>query len=283
LERSNKSVDNPKSSLPLEVAKRKLLVLIVHHAALALENSQLQEGTQRMNQRLKQLDEIRSHFVSTLSHEVKNPLTVIQEGVALVLDGVLGPVNQKQKNFLAAILENTKRLIRITTDLLDLSKMESGRMRLHQDWVHLEEVARVVSATFKMQVRQRDIALSLETRMKLPQVWADPDKLAMVFTNLISNAIKFTPKGGKVSVALERERKWIKVFVKDTASAIPKSEAKRIFDRYHRIDTKTGLRVAGIGLGLPIAREIVVLHGGRLWLDRAGGQGGNTFIFTIPQ
>jgi len=275
-------VDNPKSSLPLDKAKRALLVLVADQTALAIENAQLHEDTQQMNQQLKQLNEIKSRFVSILSHEVRNPLAAIHEGIALVSDEVLGPVNRKQRDFLTGALKNIKRLARMTTDLLDLSKMESGRMRLHQDWIRLDEVARDAVTTFKMQVRQRDIALRLESRETLPQIWADPDKLAMVFTNLISNAIKFTPKGGKVSVVLERERKWIKVFVKDTASAIPKSEAKRIFDQYHRIDTKTGFRVAGTGLGLPIAREIVVLHGGRLWLGHADKRG-NTFVFTLPQ
>jgi PAS domain S-box-containing protein len=236
----------------------------------------------RHEQRLKDLDRMKSEFVSSVSHELRTPLTAIKGSVDNMLDGLTGSLNDKQTRYLTRIKSNTDRLSRLINDLLDLSTIEAGKIALKPSHLQLGALARDIAETLKPVAAEKLITLEVSPADGGATAWADRDKVTQVFMNLIGNALKFTPSQGKVTVAIGRNGDhWIKVSVADSGPGIPFNEAQKIFDKFYQ-GAKVGQhKIRGTGLGLSISKSLVEMHGGKIWVESEVGRG-STFSFTLP-
>lgn len=242
----------------------------------------LYKELEEKNKRLQELDRLKSDFISTVSHELRTPLAITKEGISLVLDEIPGKINEEQKDVLANAKDSIDRLARIINSLLDISKIEAGRIELKKGLINLNSLVRQLSSSFGFKIRDKD----LELRVNLPkaqiEIYADADKIAEVFTNLIYNAIKFTKEGFIEISAIEKENET-ECSVSDTGLGISKENLPKIFDKFQQFGRVTGPGgEKGTGLGLSIAKGIVELHKGRIWIESQLGKG-TRFIFTLPK
>lgn len=236
---------------------------------------------QRANAELEELSRLKSGFVSVVSHELRTPMTSIKGLVENMLDGVTGALTERQEFYLSRVKVNIERLTRMIHDLLDLSQIEAGRMELHTGLFSVSEVAMEATETLNTLASRKSVTLSLEVSDTLPMIMGDRDKILQVFTNLLHNAIKFSPEGGTVRVFVTRgEREMIQVCVADTGCGIPPEERDSIFERFYRGQAGPS-KVQGAGLGLAITKNLVELHGGTMWVESQLGQG-SRFFFTLP-
>lgn len=230
----------------------------------------------------KEIDRMKSDFVSAVSHELRTPLTSIREAVALVAEGITGPVNPKQARCLEVALMDVDRLTRIVNDLLNLSKIEAGKMQMHRVPVSFRESVDHVISMLSPQAQRGKVLVNAEIDPDLPQIFADPDQMIQVLTNLLGNALKFTPAGGKISVIAGcPDGKVVEIRVKDSGLGIPKEDHPKLFQKFSQLDTGLKRRPGGTGLGLVISKEIVQRHGGEIWIESEAGEGA-TFAYTIP-
>ena len=235
----------------------------------------------RYERRLKELDKLKSDFVSNVSHELRTPLTAIKGSVDNMLDGLTGDLNEKQSRYLVRIKSNTDRLARLINDLLDLSKIEAG-IKLKPTNLDLATIAREVIESLRPLAAEKLITITIESPESALDAWADPDRIAEILMNLLGNAIKFTPNDGTVSLSLQRNgTEWVEVSVADTGPGIPSEEANRIFDKFYQVTQAKNQKAVGTGLGLTITKALVEMHGGRIWLESEVGKG-SIFSFTLP-
>jgi signal transduction histidine kinase len=235
-----------------------------------------------LNERLKELDRMKSDFVSNVSHELRTPLTAIKGAVDLVLREVAGPLTEKQIHYLTRVRSNTQHLTGLINDLLDLSKIESGRIEVKSSPVSLSGLVHEVVEALRFVAAEKVITLESTIPRKSILVWADRNKINQVLMNLIGNAIKFTPMQGRIIVSastIGEER--VQVSVSDTGPGIPPDEKKRIFAKFYQIAELNGTNPKGTGLGLAISKALVELHGGRIWVESEPSRG-STFCFTLP-
>jgi len=269
-----------------------LLTTFADQAVVAIKNAtlfhELQARTRELegaNDRLTQIDKLKSGFLSNVSHELKTPLTAIGSLVDNMLDGLTGTLNAKQTHYVSGIKNSTERLARLIHDLLDLSVIESGRIELKMAQFSLPSLIREVAEVLTPVAQEKSIALVLPSMMMNGDhiAWADRDKITQVLTNLISNAVKFTPSAGKVELGLETtgDGRWLQVGVSDTGPGIPPAEARLIFDEFYQINQPGQEKAKGVGLGLAICKKLVDMHGGHIRVESAVDQG-STFYFTVP-
>jgi signal transduction histidine kinase len=234
------------------------------------------------NERLKELDRLKSDFVSNVSHELRTPLTAIKGAVDLVLREVPGPLTEKQIHYLTRVRSNTQHLAGLINDLLDLSKIESGRINVKLSRVSVGDLLHEVVETLRPVAAEKAIVLEATTPEPSIMVWADRDKINQVLMNLIGNAIKFTPTRGTVTVSAARNGKEsVQVSVSDTGPGVPREEKEKIFEKFYQIADLEGAKPKGTGLGLAISKALVELHGGKIWVESEEGRG-STFSFTLP-
>jgi signal transduction histidine kinase len=234
------------------------------------------------NERLQELDQLKSDFVSNVSHELRTPLTAIKGAVDLVLREVAGPLTEKQIHYLTRVRSNTQHLTSLINDVLDLSKIESGSSEVKFNRVSLSSLVHEVIETLRPVAAEKAIRLDPIVTERSIFVLADPDKINQVLMNLIGNAIKFTPASGKVTVSASRNgQKNVQVSVSDTGPGVLPSERETIFDKFYQIADEEGAKPKGTGLGLAICKALVELHGGKIWVESEVKQG-STFNFTLP-
>jgi signal transduction histidine kinase len=234
------------------------------------------------NERLKELDRMKSDFVSHVSHELRTPLTAIKGAVDLMLREMAGPLTEKQIHYLTRVRSNTQHLAGLINDLLDLAKIESGKIEFKSSRVSLSGLVVEAVEALRPVAAEKVIALEAIIRESSIQVWADRHKINQVLTNLIGNAIKFTPVQGTVTVSASRNGgESAQVSVSDTGPGIPPDEKERIFAKFYQIADANGENSKGTGLGLAIAKALVELHGGKIWVESEPGHG-STFSFTLP-
>ena len=256
----------------------------LHEAYSGLEKK-VEERTHELglaNERLKELDRMKSDFVSHVSHELRTPLTAIKGAVDLILREVAGPLTEKQVHYLTRVRSNTQHLAGLINDLLDLAKIESGKIEFKSSRVSLSGLVHEVAEALRPVAAEKVIAL--ETTMREPSilVWADRDKINQVLTNLIGNAIKFTPVQGRITVSASRNGgESVQVSVSDTGPGVPLDDREKIFAKFYRVAEVNGADSKGTGLGLAIAKALVELHGGKIWVESEPGRG-STFSFTLP-
>jgi len=240
----------------------------------------------RMAKKLKELDQMKDDFVSSVSHELRSPLTSIKGYVDFILRGKAGPLNNKLIEYLTIVKNNTSRLGMFINDILDLAKIEAKRFELGKEALELPSLIEEMVTFFRPQAEESKIQLEAVVPTNLSLVSADPDKIRQVFTNLLSNAFKFTPEGGKVIIEAKNSGwgDFVEIAVKDTGVGIAQEDLQKIFDKFQQIKPSGGKvkKVKGTGLGLAIVKGIVEAHGGRIWVESELDKGSN-FIFTLPK
>ena len=232
--------------------------------------------------RLRQLDRMKSDFVSNVSHELRTPLTAIKGSVDNMLDGITGPMNERQTRYLVRVKSNADRLGRLINELLDLSRIESGKIDLMPADLPMIEVAKEVAEILRPVAAEKLISLEVSDSGGEVIAWADRDKITQVLLNLVGNAVKFTPAHGKVTVSVDKDgQALVRVSVADTGPGIPANELDKVFDKFYQVARVNKEITKGAGLGLAISKALVEMHGGRLWIESEVGIG-SIFSFTVP-
>ena len=248
-------------------------------------NRELAESNRELNEanaKLRELSNMKEEFLALTTHDLRSPLTVISGVINFFTSGRLGELSPEQKNMVAMMERNTQNLIELVNDLLDASKLESGTMRLDLSSVDLRLLVNELRETMEPLAREKEITLEDRLPDDLPPLLADRAKLRRVLVNLISNALKFTPKGGRVVVFAEQlDARTARVSVADTGVGIAPEDIERLFDKYEQARSRATRSEKGTGLGLYITRQLVELHGGKISARSELGKG-STFSFTIP-
>ena len=230
--------------------------------------------------RLKRFDELKNDLVATVAHEFRTPLTSLRMAIHLIAEEAVGPLNEKQADLLASARQDCERLQGIVDDLLDLSSIQSGRLELQVRPVSPPELLSKAIASQQFAADQKDIHLESSVAADLNQIEVDPDRIALVLNNLLSNAIRHTPEGGRVSIHVGRSSGATRFEVTDTGEGIPPEYQKRVFEKFFRVPGNASS--GGAGLGLSISRDIVEAHGGEIGLQSRPGHG-SMFWFTVPR
>lgn len=232
-----------------------------------------------------EVDRLKSEFVATVSHELRTPMTSIKGFVDLLLMGASGELNEEQRHFLEIVRKNTERLEVLVTDLLDISRIEAGKVGLEFEGVDLSAVLEEQESFLEhlMRSHEKPMNLSLTIEDDLPQVWADPVRVRQILANLLENAFQYTPAGGQIDLRASSTEGVVQLEVSDNGIGIPLAEQERIFERFFRGESALNLGVPGTGLGLSIVLNLVEMQGGRLWVSSEGVPGkGTTFTVTLP-
>ncbi|MFN3491187.1 MAG: sensor histidine kinase, partial [Anaerolineales bacterium] len=261
-------------------------IILVHLAPVILQNDFL--GTVSIFRditREVEVDRLKSEFVATVSHELRTPMTAIKGYVDILTMGAAGALNENQMHFLSVVRSNIERLNILVNDLLDISRIESGRVTLNTCPVNLYEIAEeVVSETLRRsQTENKPMALSVDAPKNLPPVIGDKDRLRQILSNLVNNAYNYTPENGTIHVNIHQQNGELQVDVQDNGIGIKPEDQPRLFERFYRGEHPLVLATPGTGLGLPIVRQLVEMHKGRMWMQSTGIPGeGSTFSFTLP-
>lgn len=231
----------------------------------------------------KKVYRMKDDFVSTVSHELRTPLTSIKGYVDLILEGDAGDINDTQKEFLDIVKSNSDRLVNLINDLLDISRIESGRIHFKVKPTQIKDIMQNVIDTFKNLMNQKDMKLEVDLGDSLPLVAADSERVGQVAMNIVSNAVKYTPAGGKVTIKIKENKGKgeVIVSVSDTGIGISKEDQISLFTKFYRVDSTLTQEVGGSGLGLSICKTIIELHGGNIWVESNVGEG-STFSFSVP-
>lgn len=235
------------------------------------------------NRALEEVNRLKDEFLSTVSHELRTPLTSIRGAVGVIGDGVAGPVTDKQRKFLDIARNNTDRLTRLINDLLDLSKMEAGKMTFQMAPVGVSGLLKEAGTTFMVAAQEKGLELAVDLPDEALTVSADRDKIMQVLSNLLSNGVKFTDKGG-IRLWARRKGEFIAIGVSDSGPGIPEAERERVFSKFHQVDSSSTRKKGGTGLGLPICKHIVEAHGGEIRVEEAAtADGGRSWLEDLEQ
>ncbi len=233
------------------------------------------------NAALLKLDQLKSDFVASVSHELRTPLTIIRESVSLLLDGILGSISEKQRQIMSICLTDIDRLGRIINDLLDISKIEAGKVRLSRSVVDIIGLTKEVCNNFEMNIKSRGLELRQNLPEKSIEIYADRDKIIQVLTNLLGNSVKFTSKG-YIEVTVEDKGDSVVCSLKDTGRGISKEDLSKVFSKFQQFGRVDGPGEKGTGLGLSIAKGIIDLHQGEISVESKEHEG-TQFTFTLPK
>lgn len=268
-----------RSVLQQEVAtQNQSLVILAKEVALRKrESQQAIEALQRANEELIHASQVQHNFVATVSHEFRTALTSIQGFSELMCEEAFSPEEIKENA--ACILGEARRLGRMITNLLDLERMKSGRMPLTLERIDLNALIRKVLEHLHLTCSEHTFHLQLDST--LPECMGDSDKLAQVVTNLLNNAVKYSPHGGEILVGSQAEQGMVRVWVQDHGIGIPSQSLEEVFVPYCRIEAGNTRYIKGTGLGLSISRQVIQMHGGHIWVESSPGEG-SCFHFTIP-
>lgn len=245
------------------------------------EIGELAVALNSMSQRLKELDRMKADFFASMSHELRTPLTSIKEGTGLLLDGVGGATTEKQQKLLGIITEESNRLISLVNTFLDLAKMEAGMMRYEFEMSPIEPLINRAVAEITPLVEAKRIRFESALDGPMPTLRLDPERMLQVLRNLMGNAVKFTPKGGHVSIAVKRRDGILEVSVKDSGPGIPAESLESIFEKFSQGSHAGAIHRQGTGLGLAITKNIISSHGGNIWAESQLGSG-SKFVFVLP-
>lgn len=253
-------------------------------SALQAELAAARQALAQTKKQLEDADKLKSEFIATISHELRTPLNSIIGFAKLLLNQKLGPLNEVQHTDLSVIYNSSQHLLSLVNDILDLSKIEAGKMRLDREWVSVEEIIVGVIASMYILIEGKPIELREEIEPNLPQIYVDRGRIRQVVLNVLSNAAKFTD-AGSITMRVHRlngdGREFVAFGIKDTGIGIAPEDMDKVFEAFRQVDSSVARRAEGTGLGMPISRRLVELHGGQLWVESQVGQG-SSFYFTIP-
>ncbi|MBN1305953.1 MAG: PAS domain S-box protein [Anaerolineales bacterium] len=260
-----------------------IMTTLAAQVAVALQNTRLYVEQAETVAQLRELDRLKSSFLANMSHELRTPLNSILGFADVMLEELDGPLTENMSNDLSIIQKNGQHLLHLINDVLDMAKIESGKMNLVVEEFNLDEIIEEVTNITSTLASEKNLALYVEPESESGLVvTADRTRLRQVMINLINNAIKFTDQG-KISINTKRVKKDILISVRDTGVGIPKEQLEVIFQEFTQVDDSMTRKVGGTGLGLPISRRLIELHGGALWAESSGAPGeGSTFFVKLP-
>jgi signal transduction histidine kinase len=265
---------------------KSLLTTRLHIEAVQESYRELQEKNRVLEAslaKLRELDRMKSNFIGTMSHELRTPLTSVIGYSEMMLEGLGGPLTQEQKEYVSIIMEKGENLLQLITSILDITKIEAGRMRLVLSEIEVAQFVADAAATVLPQARKKKIALSCEVGRDLPRMVVDREKLRQALLNLLSNALKFTSSGGEIVVSAQAAPgDRIAIGVRDTGIGIPEEHLGRVFDVFYQVDGSNTREYGGAGLGLAIVKSFVEAHGGEVQVRSKPDQG-SAFSLLLPR
>jgi signal transduction histidine kinase len=235
----------------------------------------------RLYREIEQASQHKSEFLANMSHELRTPLNAIIGFSEVLSERMFGEVNEKQADYLKDIHESGKHLLSLINDILDLSKIEAGRMELELSSFHLPTAVSNAVTLIRERAQRHGIALGVEIDDRLGEVEADERKLKQILLNLLSNAVKFTPDGGRVDVSAKLDTNWVEIAVKDTGVGIALEDQVSLFEEFKQLGKDSSRKAEGTGLGLSLTKRLVELHGGKIAVESAAGRG-STFRVQLP-
>jgi two-component system sensor histidine kinase GlrK len=245
------------------------------------ELAELANAFNLMCNKLGELDQMKSDFFSTVTHELRTPLSSIKMGISLLSEGREGPLTEGQKELLVLVKQENNRMVGLVNAILDLAKMEAGMMPYQIEQKNVVPLIDQVVKEMKPLVETKKIRLESEVAEKLPIPKIDTERFLQVLRNVIGNALKFTPEGGRVNVSVRTIDQGLQISVADTGPGIPENNLTSIFEKFQQVNTKGPYQPKGTGLGLAIAKQVVTHHGGKIWAESKLGQG-STFFILLP-
>ncbi|NQU73911.1 MAG: diguanylate cyclase [Candidatus Omnitrophica bacterium] len=251
-------------------------------AKLKKELEEKSRQIEKVQKNCDKLLKVKDEFISVVSHELRTPLSIIKEGVNLTLDEVGGKINPKQKQYLSVARGSIERLSNLINDLLDISKIEAKKVSLRKSLVNLEAFVKNAISPFKEIAKDKKISVGYKAQGEGMSIFIDIDKMAQVLNNLVSNALKFTKKNGRVHIVAQEGPNNFQISVCDTGTGISKQNSGKLFDKFIQVGRTYGPGEKGTGLGLTISKALIELHGGRIWVESTLGKG-SKFHFTIPK
>ncbi len=273
---------------------------IAQQVSLPLKSATLYQEIMETNLKLEKLERLKSEFISIVSHELRTPLTAIKNSLDIISSERCGTINESGQKFLSMAQRNVQRLAGIINDLLDLSKIEAGKMEYHFTNMNIHSVIDYVKSTLFGVAKEKGLNLIAEETLNLPEIYADAQRLEQVLTNLVSNAIKFTPEGKNIIIRSHLAKaeqlnapdcfkddlkklngEYIVVCVEDEGIGIAEKDLLRAFDKFAQIENSLSRKVGGSGLGLPIAKQLLEAHSGAIWCDSELNKG-SKFYFALP-
>lgn len=234
-----------------------------------------------LNEKLKELDKRKDDFVSVASHELRTPMTAVKSYLSMALDGIGGPLTEKQRYYIDRAYVSSDRLIAMVNDMLNISRIESGRLTMNVKNVMLDALVQEVIDDVKPRAGELEIAIEMKAENPLPAVIADREKIKEVLFNLIGNSMKFTSKGGKITVSLYQTDQKVQVTIQDTGTGIEPADMPKLFEKFGLLPGSYSQGVAGTGLGLYICKSIIELHEGEIYAKSPGRNKGTQVIFTL--
>jgi signal transduction histidine kinase len=258
----------------------RLLSTFATQSALAIQNARLFLEIEDKSRQLEVASQHKSEFLANMSHELRTPLNAIIGFSEVLTERMFGELNEKQDEYLKDIYASGQHLLSLINDILDLSKIEAGRMELEPTEFDLPSAIDNAVTLVRERAGRRGITLGREIDSRVGMIRGDERKVKQVVLNLLSNAIKFTPEGGRIDVRAVVNDGTVEVSVIDTGVGIAPEDQETVFDEFRQVGT-ADKKVEGTGLGLALSRKFVELHGGRIWVESEVGQG-STFTFTIP-
>ncbi|MCX5698300.1 MAG: ATP-binding protein [Candidatus Omnitrophica bacterium] len=277
---------------------QEFISILANQIGQALDNARLFEKTWRSQQELeikveertrqltlaleevKKISKRKSDFISSVSHEIRTPLTSIKGYAAILLASKLGALPEEIRSRLEKINRHSDELVQMVNDLLDISRIESGKVEIRKEALSLRAIADKVADLFSEQLKTKNISLSSNIPLDCQEILADRGQIERVFINLVGNALKFTPQNGKIGINANRANKIIQIDVKDSGFGIPQDAQESIFEEFFRVDNTINQEVKGTGLGLTLVKHIIEAHQGKIWVKSKVGEG-STFSFTL--
>ena len=236
----------------------------------------------RANEKLRDVDELKSNFISIVAHQLRTPLSGIKWMLDMIINGEMGELNNDQKTFLMKSYESNNRMINLVNDMLSTDRIQSGKV--HYGFTYLSIIDLLDSVLFEVSPAavKKNITIQLKSKfMGMPQAYVDPETMRAVIQNLLENAIKYTIVGGKIEVDVQNKRDHLEVSIKDNGIGIPEDEKAKLFSRFFRAANAIKFETDGSGLGLYITKAIVEANRGKIWFESEVGRG-STFYFTVP-
>jgi PAS domain S-box-containing protein len=229
----------------------------------------------------RHLEALKDEFLGTVSHELRTPLTTVKETISQTLDGILGPTTDQQREFLSLCLEDIERLVRIINGLLDISKIEAGKIKMTKEPVDMVALTHRITYLFASRAKETGLELKTDLPEGSLEAYVDKDRVIQIFTNLLGNAFKFTEKGS-ITISIKEKARWVECFVTDTGKGIAAENLPKLFNRFEQVGRAQFHKDGGTGLGLSIAKGLVENHGGKIWAESTLGQG-TRFCFLLPK